>query len=79
MTDDRDDRSGSIGDKLDDIRWDYSPPNRERRFFLSPMSTFFGAFPWEGAAQMMPVPPRSQAAETAPSTRDSKTDQGGSE
>ncbi len=58
MTRHDDDRPPSIGDQLDHIRWDYSPLPRERRFFLSPMSAFFGAFPWEGAAQTMPVPPR---------------------
>lgn len=80
MSDDRDERAPSIGDQLDCIRWDYNPPPREKRFFLSPMSTFFGAFAWEGAAQMMPVPPSKTAPET-PSTaaRSSEPDRGGAE
>lgn len=80
MTDDRDQPTPSIGDQLDCIRWDYSPPVREKRFFLSPMSTFFGAFAWEGAAQMMPVPPPKTTTES-PSivARNSKPDRGGAE
>lgn len=80
MTDDRNHRTPSIGDQLDGIRWDYTPPARERRFFLSPMSTFFGAFAWEGASQTTPVPP-TKAASDKPSTtaRDPKPDRGGAE
>jgi hypothetical protein len=80
MSDDRDRRTPSIGDQLDCIRWDYNPPVRERRFFLSPMSTFFGAFAWEGAAQTMPVPPSKTTSETPSTTaRNSKPERAGAE
>jgi hypothetical protein len=37
-----------IGTALDDCSWDYAAPKPIRRFFLNPMSAFFGDFPWEG-------------------------------
>ncbi len=37
-----------IGTALDDCRWDFTAPKPQRRFFLNPMSAFFGDFPWEG-------------------------------
>ena len=37
-----------IGTKLDDCSWDYKAPKLQRRFFLNPMSAFFGDFPWDG-------------------------------
>lgn len=37
-----------IGSALDDCSWDYAAPKPPRRFFLNPLSAFFGDFPWEG-------------------------------
>ncbi|MEN8163595.1 MAG: hypothetical protein ABFS37_05655 [Acidobacteriota bacterium] len=37
-----------IGTALDGCSWDYAAPNPQRRFFLNPISAFFGDFPWEG-------------------------------
>ena len=37
-----------IGTALDNCSWDYAAPKPLRRFFLNPMSAFFGDFPWEG-------------------------------
>ncbi len=37
-----------IGAALDDCSWDYTAPKPQGRFFLNPMSSFFGDFPWEG-------------------------------
>ena len=79
MTDDRDRPTPSIGDQLDHIRWDYAPLKREKRFFLSSLSSFFGAFPWEGAAQMMPLPPRPKASADGSGSHDPKSERGGSE
>ncbi len=43
-----DDLKNGIGTALDDCSWDYATPKPIRRFFLNPMSSFFGDFPWEG-------------------------------
>lgn len=37
-----------IGSTLDSCSWDYTTPPPQRRFFLNPLSSFFGDFPWEG-------------------------------
>jgi len=54
-----DDLKNGIGTALDDCSWDYAAPTPIRRFFLNPMSAFFGDFPWEGrkskSAQSMPL------------------------
>ncbi|RLE26378.1 MAG: hypothetical protein DRJ61_18425 [Acidobacteria bacterium] len=47
-----------IGTALDDCSWDFSAPTPQRRFFLNPMSAFFGDFPWEGR--------KSKGAQTTP-------------
>ncbi len=47
-----------IGTALDDCSWDFSAPTPQRRFFLNPMSAFFGDFPWEGR--------KSKGAQTLP-------------
>lgn len=43
-----DHRKSGIGSTLDDCSWDYAVPKTPRRFFLNPLSAFFGDFPWEG-------------------------------
>ena len=54
------DLKNGIGTALDDCSWDYAAPKPIRRFFLNPMSAFFGDFPWEGRkskrAQTMSAP-----------------------
>lgn len=42
------DSPNNIGSTLDGCAWDYTPPQPRRRFFLNPLSSFFGDFPWEG-------------------------------
>lgn len=40
--------TADIGTALDGCSWDYAAPKRRRDFFLNPLSSFFGDFPWEG-------------------------------
>ncbi len=47
-----------IGTALDECSWDFRAPRPQRRFFLNPMSAFFGDFPWEGR--------KSKGAQTTP-------------
>ena len=61
-----------IGIALDDCSWDYTAPKPLRRFFLNPMSSFFGDFPWEGRNPFQPKTPDSRNA-VGPAT-DSATD-----
>ncbi len=44
----KDGNAGDIGTALDGCSWDYAAPKQHRRFFLKPLSAFFGDFPWEG-------------------------------
>ena len=46
-----------IGKALDNCSWDYTAPAPIRRFFLNPMSTFFGDFPWDGRKTSPPATP----------------------
>lgn len=46
----------AIGSALDQFRWDYEPAPPERRFFLKPVSAFFGTFKWDGHEGQFPVP-----------------------
>lgn len=64
-----------IGTALDNCSWDYTAPAPIRRFFLNPMSAFFGDFPWEGrktsptAAQGLPKG-TNPASEAGPESTD---------
>ena len=46
-----------IGKELDRIPWDYDASKKEPRFFLNPMSSFFGSFPWEEKGNSFPTSP----------------------
>jgi len=50
-----------IGTALDDCSWDFTAPKPQRRFFLNPMSAFFGDFPWEGRESKGAPPTASQS------------------
>lgn len=66
MTRDPDSPDKGIGTALDGCSWDYTAPKPVRRFFLNPMSSFFGDFPWEGLKNTSPTPANSKTiAESA--------------
>ncbi len=61
-----------IGTALDDCRWDFTAPKPQRRFFLYPMSAFFGDFPWNGRKSKDPQtgPPQGFALPESNSDQD---------